>query len=72
MIQNRLPLCMSVLYRKLTLNRRKLAHHERIQLTLFLKEVGMPLHQAWSNATNQLHKFSSKAIDEVCCKKFLY
>jgi hypothetical protein len=40
---------MSVLNRKLLVARRKLAHWERIQLTLFFKEVGMPLDEAGSH-----------------------
>ena len=37
---------MSTLYRKLRVGRQKLAHRDRIQLTLFFKDVGMPVDQA--------------------------
>ncbi|XP_061188054.1 uncharacterized protein LOC133196137 [Saccostrea echinata] len=39
------PPCMSVLFQNLHENHR-LQHHSRIQLTLFLKEIGMPVHEA--------------------------
>ncbi|CAC5388432.1 PRI2 [Mytilus coruscus] len=39
------PPCMYNLQRVLQ-NRHRLKHHSRIQLTLFLKEIGMPIHEA--------------------------
>ncbi|XP_063412112.1 uncharacterized protein LOC134694932 [Mytilus trossulus] len=39
------PPCMFNLQRVLQ-NRHRLKHHSRIQLTLFLKEIGMPIHEA--------------------------
>ncbi|XP_062579249.1 DNA primase large subunit-like [Saccostrea cucullata] len=39
------PPCMSVLFQNLHENNR-LQHHSRIQLTLFLKEIGLPVHEA--------------------------
>jgi hypothetical protein len=37
---------MKLLYNKLTVDRKKLAHWDRVQLTLFFKECGMSLDQA--------------------------
>ncbi|XP_067648616.1 uncharacterized protein [Haliotis asinina] len=39
------PLCMSSLHKSLRTNHR-LKHNDRVQYSLFLKEVGMPVHQA--------------------------
>lgn len=39
------PPCMSVLLQRLQTNH-QLHHHSRIQLTLFLKEIGMPVQEA--------------------------
>ncbi|XP_071101155.1 DNA primase large subunit-like [Haliotis cracherodii] len=39
------PLCMSSLHKALRTNHR-LKHNDRVQYSLFLKEVGMPVHQA--------------------------
>ncbi|XP_046555482.1 DNA primase large subunit-like [Haliotis rubra] len=44
-LEHLFPLCMSSLHKALRTNHR-LKHNDRVQYSLFLKEVGMPVHQA--------------------------
>ncbi|XP_070187200.1 DNA primase large subunit-like isoform X3 [Littorina saxatilis] len=44
-LASKYPLCMSILLRSLR-QKHRLGHHARIQLTLFLKDLGLPVHHA--------------------------